>query len=530
MDYILKNYWESAFDSLPDMVSLQTKNHKILKANKAFNEFVHESPGSVVGKKCYELIFNRTIECENCPAEKTIANNFQHNTEIAINDRYFIETTGPIYDEEELVGIIHSFKDITKLKQTQFALEESKTLYKDLFNTTIAGILVNKNATIINANKQAYKLYGYDFEKQDLNGLTPLAVIHPDDVQLSIDNIKKNATGSNVYKSVRKDGSIFYAAYQGSYTIYKGEKVRITTFTDVTEAIVYKQKLEESELRYKNGVIASSLAVWDRPVNPPGEEWWSPKIYEILGYDETEVEASLATLAIFVHPADKDEIFRAVENQKNFGCSYDLEYRVLTKSEGYKWVHSRSNNILDDSGNIISVAGSIYDITARKIAEKALKDSEEKNRNIVDKMLDGLLIIRHADTMQILFANQAVLDISGYTQEEILTADYTKLFDTSSLELVEKNIDLAKNTGDTTSFETIVITKNGERKNVIVSGSALNGSGNRVILIHDVTELKKRDNEIKKLKETMRLGEILVKEELITNEQLRNALIKQTKS
>jgi len=485
-------FFEAAFDLISNEVSIITKDRTILKANTEICERVKKPEGFFRGKKCYEEFESRTEPCVHCPLEAVIQTKICQ--EVETSDDYSV-TASPILDcTGAAIGIVHEKKNISHRKERERALQESQELYYDLFNSTIAGILLNFDASIILANRQAYELYGYDFLLQDLNGQTPLDVIHPDDAARSIDNIRKNHQGSNIYKSIKKDGTIFYGAYRGSFTKYKGKKCRITTFIDVTgqhlaelalkeakeqqdlllqatseglvihkdgkliycnqqqitlhgydslEEILGKdtteftapeyhslvkknstegftdpyevlaqrkdgktfpailqgrpfpyggeivriasirditkekaseQILQQSEERYRNAMIASSAAIWDKPVN--GEEWWSPELYDILGFTPEELPADLNSFKKLIHPDDSPRITAAIQQQMSGKSTFNEEYRILTKEQGYRWVHARGNIIRGEDGTPQRMTGSLYDITESKVQNSRIRIGE----------------------------------------------------------------------------------------------------------------------------------------------------------
>jgi PAS domain S-box-containing protein len=111
--------WRETFDSITDAISIQDRNHKVLRANKAFADIFHKKPRQILGKYCYELHKgNKPIS--GCPHKQTLATKQPAVAEFYESNlgKYLHESTSPIFDEQgEVVGAVHITRDITEQKQ-----------------------------------------------------------------------------------------------------------------------------------------------------------------------------------------------------------------------------------------------------------------------------------------------------------------------------------------------------------------------------------------------------------------------------
>jgi len=76
-----------------------------------------------------------------------------------------------------------------------------------------------------------------------------------------------------------------------------------------------------------------------------------------------------------LHPEDADDVWAAEQSHLKEHIPYNIEYRLKTKSGGYRWFLARGQAIWDDKGNAIRMAGSLQDITERKAAVQSLHDA-----------------------------------------------------------------------------------------------------------------------------------------------------------
>ena len=114
--------WRATFDSITDLVSIQDKDYKLIRVNKAFAGAFKMEPKELIGKTCYEVVHGTNEPVPNCPHKVTIktkkpatAEYFEPHLGI-----YLEVSTSPIFNEKgEVVASVHAAKDITERKQTQ---------------------------------------------------------------------------------------------------------------------------------------------------------------------------------------------------------------------------------------------------------------------------------------------------------------------------------------------------------------------------------------------------------------------------
>ncbi len=110
-----------------------------------------------------------------------------------------------------------------------------------------------------------------------------------------------------------------------------------------------------------------------------GEAYFSPRYYTMLGYKPNEVPASYETWLTLIHPEDKEYALNTVkELSDGKRDNYEIEYRLKTKSDEWRWIISRGKVIKrDDKGNPLRMVGTHVDFTERKLAEDEIKTRVE---------------------------------------------------------------------------------------------------------------------------------------------------------
>jgi len=149
------------------------------------------------------------------------------------------------------------------------------------------------------------------------------------------------------------------------------------------------RQLEQSQERLDLAIQGTSHGLWDWPDVSKDEQWWSPKLYELIGYATDEVTPGFSHLKAFLHPDDVGRLVTAVDAHVNQRIPHDIEFRLRTKSGEYRWFRGRAKAIWDAEGHPIRMSGSIEEIDKQKQAEEALQQSNDELQAIYDGMVDG---------------------------------------------------------------------------------------------------------------------------------------------
>ncbi len=189
---------------------------------------------------------------------------------------------------------------------------------------------------------------------------------------------------------------------------------------------------------------------------------WSDEHYRIFGLEPGEIHPGyFSTVDEYVHPEDRGLVKDAVENTLTSLEPFDLHYRVVQRDGVVRMIHSRGKVDVDDSGAPVRLYGTAQDVTEKHLAQQALKESEERYRDLVENAID--IIYTHDLEGNYRSVNKAVEAITGYTAEESLTMN---MMDCIAPEFLDKAREMmaAKLAGkDVTAYELDVIAKEGSR-------------------------------------------------------------------
>jgi len=161
--------WEIIFNSILDPVSIQDKDFRIIKANKAFAEMCGIEPKELIGKKCYEIIHSTEEPWPNCPHKQTLDCG-KHRTadfyEPRIGKNLHVSVSPICNDGGETIGTVHIVKDITERKQADELLKESEKKYRKIFeNVQDIYYQTDIQGTVVDITPSIERYSGYTREE-----------------------------------------------------------------------------------------------------------------------------------------------------------------------------------------------------------------------------------------------------------------------------------------------------------------------------------------------------------------------------
>jgi PAS domain S-box-containing protein len=128
-----KAEWEMTFDSVPDLIAILDGNHRVVRVNRAMAERLGLKPEQCVGLKCHEAVHGLPQPIASCPHSKSIADGKEYVEEIGeprLGGSFLVSTT-PMYNAGgNLIGCVHTARDITARKEAEEALKKANEALK----------------------------------------------------------------------------------------------------------------------------------------------------------------------------------------------------------------------------------------------------------------------------------------------------------------------------------------------------------------------------------------------------------------
>jgi PAS domain S-box-containing protein len=264
---------------------------------------------------------------------------------------------------------------------------------------------------------------------------------------------------------------------------------------DITEHRRAEQALRESEQRHRLLAELTSDYTFAGRVEPDGRtvlESVSEGFRTVTGYAVEEVEARGGWPSL-VHPDDLPAMQRVSSDMMPAGRRWTGEVRLVTKQGEVRWIRSSAWPILDPaSGRPVGLLGAAQDITERKRAEEARRESEERLQRFFEAAFEGLVL--HEDG-KILDANAPFAAMFGYELSEVIGRDVLDFATPQHRERVRTAI----REGREQPYEGLALRKDGTTFPVELRGKNLRADGRslRVTALRDITKRKQAEKQLR---------------------------------
>lgn len=415
-----------------------------------------------------------------------------------------IEINGKV----KIVAILRDISDRKlaeeKLKQSEQKLRESEKKYRNLFEKSPnAIVLTDENGKLIDLNPSAERVSGYS--KADVIGKNyfDLKLFTDDQKKLFIQRFNDFKSGKNPgeieLKLVNKRGDKVWVNYKSSIITLNGGYYVEAILQDITEKKIAEFELKKSESKYRNIIENSKEGYFE--VDLKGNfTFFNDALVDLFEYHPNELigmnyreymdtENARRTYETF------NSVFETGEEKKNY------QYELIKKTGNRIYGETTITLRFDSDGKKIGFCGFMRDITDQKIAERKLRESEEKFRKIADQSILGICILQED---MVKYINKPFADLVGYSHEDILDwkpGEYEKVIhpDDQSFILEQAR---KKQSGDPnvkTHYHFRMIKKSGEViwvENYSKTIKYESRNANFVTLV-DVTEKKKAEEIIK---------------------------------
>ncbi len=343
-------------------------------------------------------------------------------------------------NEWHSVGIV---RDIAERQKAMTALRESEERYRVVFERAGDYVLMldldqEMIPVIMDANEAALSLHGYSREEMIGKPITLLDQEMTPEMLLERKRLLDEEGGGIILaRHNRKDGTGFDVEAHLQIIQIGDKNVLLSIERDVTGQKQAEEALKVSEERYRRVIENINDVIYS--ISPSGELTFISGACEKLFGVPAEVITgrNINDLASMVPVSPEDfkksnELFYEAVSKGLDSLSFEFTFK---KQEGEIHLEIKQNIQYDDSGNVLGSFGVIRDITKRKSAEAALRESEARYRALFAGSTDGILIA-DIETRKFIFANPAICRMLGYSEEEMLTKFVPDIHPKESLEYV----------------------------------------------------------------------------------------------
>jgi PAS domain S-box-containing protein len=275
-------------------------------------------------------------------------------------------------------------------------------------------------------------------------------------------------------------------------------------FTDVTPRKRSEERIARITERLTLATRAAHLGIWDWDI-VHDQLVWDDRMYELYGVRKEDFGGAYEAWINGLHPDDRaesEETFRQLLSSG--GSEYQSEFRVVWPDGSVRHLIAHGTVIRDESGKPLRLIGVNNDITERKQAEEALRQSEDQWRSAF-RAAPIPFGLSSLDDGRFVDVNDAYTRLFGYSREEIIghtSADFGLYESFSSRATMFQRL---QRDGKIADFETTMRAKSGKLRSVVISSTVISLQGKSHILgtVIDITERKRAEAEIRRLHEDL---------------------------
>ena len=270
--------------------------------------------------------------------------------------------------------------DIDAIKKAQEEVSKNRLFLDALLDSQEQIIITTDGININSINKSFKKYFGVDELKEFVEHNPCIC-----------DTFDKDETGVYLQKNMGDKSWIEYIlaypeqthkakiTYNGKTSIFtvhaadldfENTSLMSAVFTNITELEKTRIDLQEAKERFELTVAGSGDGLWEYDLIK-NKLWWSPRLIEMMGYKEGELEVNFETFTAHIHKDDREYITNAYQEHLQTDCEYDVVYRHMKKNKSYFWTQVRGKTLRDSEGKALKSSGSLVDISALKEAELA---------------------------------------------------------------------------------------------------------------------------------------------------------------
>ncbi len=434
-------------DHVPSAVLWIARDGSITHVNDQATKLLGFSHDEMLGKSVSQIDLGFLTEPQSLdrylpPAEdlSEFSTRFAHRdgTEISV------EVANRLIEVNGTMMCCAFVRDVSKLKQNQRELRlVSAGMRHSIDATLIAEVDLRdttKKPKVLYVNDAFKLMSSYD----DSVGIenTPAILSGPETSQgllrLIQDQIDQRQPLRHEILAYTKHGSKFWAELclspisgwldESSYWMI--------VYRDITNRKLDEKRLAalRDSLKVMVQLFATTDGVWDWDIAQNKVEFQSG-YRKLLGYDGDDligIPNAMESLGSNIHPDDRERVLTSRRNSLESRTPFEEEFRLRCKDGSYLWVHDRATVIYNESGDPIRMAGSIYDISQRKITEAALDLERE------------MLKRSNADLEQFAYAashdlQEPLRAVSGFM--ELLRQRHSRQLDEQAQGYIKKSID-----------------------------------------------------------------------------------------
>lgn len=447
-----RNFLQQVVDTSPSMIFVVDSQGKVVFVNRYTAQYYETTPEQLIAKSTQDVHQREKEAVEFVGDHQEVVRTRKRIVKEELNTapngegHWFHTVKVPLVRPDGTVEVLGISTDITERKQAEETLIESEERFRSLSEAAFEGIMIHDKGIILNANQAFAELFGFHrpedlIRKYGLDTL-PLA---PESRELLRANLSTRATEPVEIMVIRPDGTMFPAETQGRDITFNGRKLRVVSMRDITKRKRAEEQLRQTTATLDAIVTASPVGIVSYDLEGQVETW-NQAAEQIFGWKREEV---LGRFAPHIPPAILPEFHALLSRVLGGEVLLNVELPRQRKDATPIDISLNAAPMYDSAGTITGHMAMIQDITERKRAEEAFRESEAYYRMLTESLSDFVV---HMDREgKILYINHLA---EGYTMEQVQGSSTYDYVPPEYHETMRQALNKVFQNGQTVTFET----------------------------------------------------------------------------
>jgi PAS domain S-box-containing protein len=517
----VKNRLEAIFNHSGDGILRLDIHQGIQQANYAFDMLFAMTPDNYLGRPLSDFFPSQDAAHIAAIVQEVAQTHRLHHVEAqamrANGDGFDVEMSlAPVNRAETAVtNLVCIIRDISQRKRAEEALRRSEERLKMTLQGTRAGTWEwNVQTGVATFNDRWAEIVGYTLaELSPISVQTWIDLAHPDDLTLSNHLLERHFSGELAFydcetRMKHKEGHWVWVEDRGMVVEWgqDGQPLRMLgTHIDITERKLAESFLRESEARYR--LLAENVLDVIMKLSPEMTiTYITPSCYNQLGYTPEELIGRSGFE--IVHPDDLAHSGRVVMEAVQSGATFfALVERIKHKDGHYIWAETTNTIVRDPAtGAVVEFIGLAHNITERKHADDALRESEARYQSVVQTQSE--LICRYLPDLTLTFVNNAYCRYFNARPEELIGRSFLELIPEAQHADVRAFHEELMRTKQSAVYEHQVIRPDGSLRWQFWTDTAVVDENGGVVTVQsvglDITERKQAEDALRASEEKFR--------------------------
>jgi len=433
-----------------DIITILAADGTILFESPSVERVLGYNPEELIGQRVFDYVHPDDLPTVMAAFQKAVQETGRaESAELRFKHKddswRSLEAIGRnLLHDPAVAGLVINSRDISDRKRADEALRRSEEKYRTILeNMTDTFYRTDGDGRIVLASPSAARLLGFAMMEIVGRSLADLYV-EPDGREAFLAALEAGGGTVSGYETQlrRKDGSTIWVATSASFVRDDaGAVVGVEGIArDISDRKHAEDALRESQVSLANAQRIAHIGNWDWEMRS-NKLIWSDEVYRIFGLRPQEFGGTYEAFLDAVHPDDRILVEEHVTAAVESGEPYSIDHRIVLADGSERIVHEQGEVAFDEAGRPQQMFGTVQDITERREAERALRESESRLRLLTDAVP---VLISYVDAdRRYRFNNRQYEEWIGRPREEILGLRVDEVFDAEAYARFQPFLDRA---------------------------------------------------------------------------------------